>query len=165
MGAGCVTRAGESLEQLTGSLSPDTSGSWQPAAACRSGAQSTSGAQWQLSASHSDLAAAQSPCELLITVNPHTAPTSSAICPTLPSFLSLPLGIHAVIIFQRHLPTHLEIGLVLYVESKVRSMELMFSGQVEYHNIWHCQMHYVQLAELCAMLCAFDFIYLLSDVS
>lgn len=43
-------------------------------------------------------------------------------------FLSLAAGIHAVIIFQRHLPMRLEIGFVLYMESKVWPTELMFSG-------------------------------------
>lgn len=52
----------------------------------------------------------------------------SAICHIILFFLSLMAGIHAVIIFQRHLPMRLEIGFVLYMESKVRAMELMFSG-------------------------------------
>lgn len=45
-----------------------------------------------------------------------------------PFFLSPTPGIYSVIIFQSHLPIHLEIWFVLYMESKMWAMKLMFSG-------------------------------------
>lgn len=57
-----------------------------------------------------------------------TPPPPSKICHIILFFLSLAAGIHAVIIFQRHLPMRLEIGFVLYMENKVRPTQLMFSG-------------------------------------
>lgn len=118
--------ARESLEQLTCSLSPYNTGLL---AAPQLSADLARSQRVQHSGNYC-VAFRPGRCSVIMWIinNCEKKHPSSAICHIILFFLSLTAGIHAVIIFQRHLPMRLEIGFVLYMESKVRAMELMFSG-------------------------------------
>lgn len=90
-----------------------------------------------ITVSHSDPAAAQSQTLVFVSVlvsvflwnerkKKNLFPLSDLSL--YPFFLSPTPGIYSVIIFQSHLPIHLEIWFVLYMESKMWAMKLMFSG-------------------------------------
>lgn len=92
-----------------------------------------------ITVSHSDPAAAQSQTLVFVSVLvsvflwSERKKTKHPLFPLsdlslYPFFLSPTPGIYSVIIFQSHSPIHLEIWFVLYMESKMWAMKLMFSG-------------------------------------